>query len=197
MMETMILHRALARRTKELTAWQTGAIGLLILAALHNAACTAALMEARSRLEEQTAQLEQAEWTRDFALEKLGNLALQAERDEQARVEQAAAYEAAGVYTYVGECIVTAYCPCLECCGQWADGLTATGLPAVPGIVAVDPEVIPLGSTVIINGQRYLAADTGVTGNHVDLCVLDHQQAEAFGVQMADVWVVAEGDKHG
>ena len=32
----------------------------------------------------------------------------------------------------------------------------------------------------------------GVTGNHVDLCVLDHQQAEAFGVQTADVWVVAE-----
>ena len=29
-----------------------------------------------------------------------------------------------------------------------------------PGVVAVDPEVIPLGSTVIIDGQAYLAADS-------------------------------------
>ena len=50
--------------------------------------------------------------------------------------------------------------------------------------------MIPLGSTVVIDGQRYLAADTGVTGNHVDLCVLDHQEADVFGVRTADVWVV-------
>ena len=85
--------------------------------------------------------------------------------------------------------MITAYCPCGECCGRWVDGVTASGLPAGPGIVAVDPAVIPLGSTVIINGQQYLAADTGVTGNHVDICVTSHQSAKDHGVRKAEVWV--------
>ncbi len=75
---------------------------------------------------------------------------------------------------------------------RWADGLTATGLPAGPGVVAVDPEIIPLGSTVIIDGQRYLAADTGVTGKHVDICMTEHEDTVEAGVRTADVWVEAE-----
>ena len=127
---------------------------------------------------------------RDLAVEQLGAAVLQAEADKQARAEQAAAYEAVGAYRYVGECTVTYYCPCEKCCGQWADGLTATGLPAGPGIVAVDPEVIPLGSTVIIDGQRYLAADTGVRGKHVDICLEDHAATVDAGAGAAEVWIV-------
>ena len=98
---------------------------------------------------------------------------------------------------YVGEFTVTAYCPCAECCGHWADGLTATGIPASGGIVAVDPAVIPLGSTVIIDGQQYLAADTGsgVDGMHIDICTNSHQEAEAFGKRTAAVWVIPGGTK--
>lgn len=96
---------------------------------------------------------------------------------------------------YAGEFTVTAYCPCAECCGQWADGLTATGIPASGGIVAVDPAVIPLGSTVIIGGLEYLAADTGVDGMHIDICTNSHQEAEAFGKQTAAVWVIPGGTK--
>lgn len=142
------------------------------------------------------ARIESAEHTRDLAVEQLGEMVLQAEADKQARAELAAAYEMIGEYRYVGECTITAYCPCAECCGRWADGLTATGLPAGPGIVAVDPEVIPLGSTVIIDGQRYLAADTGVTGNHVDVCMAEHAYTVEAGVGTAEVWIVKEG-KHG
>lgn len=146
------------------------AAGLLVLALAVNMAQWAriAALEA-SRREDAAryqAQVESAERMRDRAVEQLGAAVLQAEADRQARAEQAAAYEAVGAYRYIGECTITAYCPCEECCGRWADGVTATGLPAGPGVVAVDPEVIPLGSTVIIDGQRYLAADTGVTGNH-------------------------------
>ena len=139
-------------------------------------------------------QVERAERIRDMALRQLGALALQAEADAQARAEQAAAYEAAGVYRYVGQCKVTAYCPCVECCGKWADGLTATGIPAGPGIVAVDPERIPLGSTVVIDGQKYLAADTGVTGLHVDVCVADHASTVEHGVRTAQVWVMEDDE---
>ena len=93
---------------------------------------------------------------------------------------------------YIGECTITAYCPCAECCGRWADGLTASGLPAGPEIVAVDPDVIPLGSTVIIDGQKYLAADTGsgVTGNHIDICLASHEETVEHGVRTAEVWVI-------
>lgn len=188
-MDAMILHRTLARRTRELAAWQRGAIGLLILSTAWSMIQTARIDRLEDQRREAEEQLEQAQYARDYALEKLGAAVLQAEADRQARAEQAAAYEAVGTYTYIGACTVTAYCPCEACCGQWADGLTATGLPAGPGIAAVDPEVIPLGSTVVIDGQKYLAADAGVTGLHVDICAASHQEAESFGVQTADVWV--------
>ena len=110
---------------------------------------------------------------------------------QQAREEQAAAYEALGDWEYLGEFTITAYCPCEDCCGRWADGVTASGLPAGPGIVAVDRSVIPLGSTVVIDGQRYLAADTGVTGNRVDICMTSHEDTVAHGVRTAEVWVVS------
>lgn len=167
--------------------------GLLVLALAVNMAQWAriAALEA-SKQEDATQyqiQLESAERMRDLAVEQLGAAVLQAEADRQARAEQAAAYEMAGGYQYIGECTITAYCPCEVCCGRWADGLTATGLPAGPGVVAVDPEVIPLGATVIIDGQRYLAADTGVTGKHVDICLAGHEATVEAGVRTAEVWV--------
>lgn len=106
----------------------------------------------------------------------------------------ASAPEAEEPSIYAGEFTITAYCPCRKCCGAWSDGLTATGVPALPGVVAVDPEVIPLGSTVVIDGQEYLAADTGsgVNGLHVDVCTDSHETAVSFGKRTADVWVVPE-----
>ena len=146
----------------------------------------------RTDAERYRARIEQAERARDLAVRELGGMTAQAEADKRAREAQEAAYEALAGYRYIGECTITAYCPCEECCGKWADGLTATGLPAGPGIVAVDPEVIPLGSTVVIDGQKYLAADTGVTGRHVDICMVDHGSTVEAGVGTAEVWIVKE-----
>lgn len=97
-------------------------------------------------------------------------------------------------YQYIGECKLTAYC-CEKyehICGT-GTGITASGLPVQPGLVAVDPSVIPLGSTIVINGAKYLAADTGgaIKGNHIDIAVETHQEAINFGVQSAHVWVVS------
>ena len=105
------------------------------------------------------------------AVQAYGKLKQQVNSERKAREVQAAAYEALRDYEYVGECKVTYYCACSECCGKWADGITATGVPLAPGMVAVDPTVIPLGSTVIVDGVPYLAADTGVSGNHIDIAV--------------------------
>ena len=188
-MSELTLRRALVHRTKELTAWQLGAIGLLVLASLLNAATTAALMNARDRLAKQSAQLQQAEHTRDLELREMRLLALQPEQ-EQVEAGQPTERTVGGDYMYIGECVITSYCPCEVCCGSWADGLTATGLPAEPGIVAVDPAVIPLGSTVILNDQEYMAADVGVKGLAVDICAAGHQEAADYGVQRHDVWVI-------
>lgn len=203
-MTALTLRRSRDRRTRELASWQAAAAGLLVLAVLVNMAQQAriAVLEDQLQADEALRQSEAALWeaklermehNRNLVVEQLGEMALQTEADKQARAELAAAYEMVGAYRYVGECTITAYCPCEECCGRWADGLTATGLPAGPGIVAVDPSIIPLGSTVVIDGQRYLAADTGVTGHHVDICLADHAATVEAGVETAEVWVVQNG----
>lgn len=99
----------------------------------------------------------------------------------------------------LGEFTLTAYCACSECCGKavWdpAYGVTASGTTVQQGrTVAVDPEVIPLGSVLYINGDRYIAEDTGgaVQGNHVDIYFDSHEKALEFGVQEADVWIWRE-----
>lgn len=168
--------------------WKRAVTGLFVLAVLCSTAQALAYRYMQGQL---LTELRQAEAVRDHAVRELGALALEAVREREARAEQAAAYEAAGAWRYAGEFTVTAYCPCAECCGRWADGVTASGLPAGPGIVAVDKSVIPLGSTVILDGLRYLAADTGVTGDRIDICLTSHQAAEDFGVERMEVWVEA------
>lgn len=176
-------------------AWRQAALGLLMLAALCNMGQALIYNYQRDQWEQ---ELRQAEHTRDYALEQLGALSRQSEQDRQARAAQAEEYGAVGAWEYIGECRITAYCcePYEHICGT-GDGLTATGLPVTPGIAAVDPSVIPLGSTLIIDGQQYLAADTGgaVIGQTVDIAVASHQEAIAFGVQLAQVWLVKEAQQ--
>ncbi|MDF2656370.1 MAG: hypothetical protein K0R19_2844 [Bacillota bacterium] len=79
----------------------------------------------------------------------------------------------------LGTFTVTHYCSCAICCGK-SDGITATGTMATEGrTVAVDPEVIPLGSEILIDGQAYIAEDVGgaVKGRKVDIYVSSHQEA--------------------
>jgi len=95
--------------------------------------------------------------------------------------------------TSLGEFKLTGYCICSECCGGYSDGLTATMTNATPGrTIAVDPDVIPYGSIVEINGNEYIAEDCGkaIKGNHIDILCASHELAEAFGVQYAEVYLV-------
>lgn len=194
-MVDMTVRQQMAILRREAATWKSAAIGLLSLSVLTSTALCGLYAAQRQKWEAESdylrQELRQSESIRDFAVQELGALSAQTAMEQKARKEQAEAYEAVGDYIYMGVFQTTAYCPCSECCGRWADGLTATGLPAGPGIVAVDPAVIPLGSAVIIDGQRYLAADTGVTGYHVDICAADHQEAETFGVRTEEVWVKA------
>ncbi|WP_026961132.1 3D domain-containing protein [Alicyclobacillus herbarius] len=74
-----------------------------------------------------------------------------------------------------------------------AGGRTADGKPARPGVAAVDPSVIPLGSRLYIPGVGTLvAADTGgaIHGNRIDICVATAAQARAWGVRTVTVYVL-------
>lgn len=181
--------RALRR---SLDAWKRAAIGLFVLAVLCNVAQALVYGYLRGQLGQ---ELQLAEESRDSAIQELAAASLASAQEKQARAAQAAEYEAVGAWEYIGECRLTAYCcePYAHVCGT-GDGLTATGIPVTPGIAAVDPTVIPLGSTLIIDGQRYLAADVGgaVVGQTVDIAVATHQEAVEFGVQRAPVWIVKE-----
>lgn len=90
-------------------------------------------------------------------------------------------------------CTVTGYC---ACCTPYShmnqkDGkvLTASGQwVAIGEAVAVDPEVIPLGSKVTLGGKTYIAADTGVKGYVVDV-LMSHEDAHTAGaVRALVVW---------
>ena len=79
-------------------------------------------------------------------------------------------------------------------CGT-GTGITASGRRVTPYVsCAVDPDVIPLGSTIMIeyNGEMvYLRADdTGpaIKGNRLDIAVMGHQEALDLGVKTADIW---------
>ncbi len=95
---------------------------------------------------------------------------------------------AAGAASHSGTFRVTAYCSCSKCCGSYANGITATGTKVTAGrTIAVDKNIIPLGTTVYINGVPYVAEDTGVHGKTIDLYMDSHAAALQWGVQYCTV----------
>lgn len=99
--------------------------------------------------------------------------------------------------------LLTRYCICEKCCGKQPDhpayGITASGRKAEPYIsVAVDPEIIPLGSTVWLvfsDGVmiKCRADDIGgsIKGARIDLCVSSHTEAIEQGIDYITIcWEV-------
>lgn len=74
--------------------------------------------------------------------------------------------------------------------GYALHGATATGIPTGWGVVAVDPDVIPLGTRMTVPGYgEGVAADTGgaVQGNKIDLWFPTREQALAWGVRTVTI----------
>jgi 3D (Asp-Asp-Asp) domain-containing protein len=71
-------------------------------------------------------------------------------------------------------------------------GRTASGLPTGPGVVAVDPTVIPLGTRMSIPGYgEGVAADTGlaIKGARIDLWFPTLDQARAWGARTVTITI--------
>ena len=84
--------------------------------------------------------------------------------------------------------VATAY---TAACGG-CSGITASGRPAGHGIVAVDPQYIPLGTRLYIPGYGHaLAGDTGgaIRGNRIDLGFESNRDALKFGRRPIVVYV--------
>lgn len=106
-------------------------------------------------------------------------------------------------WTSLGEFKITAYCSCVRCCSVWAKNrpvdengeeivYTASGERAEAGkTIAVDPDVIPLGTKVKIGDAVYTAQDTGsmVKGNVIDIYFDSHESAVKHGVAYMEVEV--------
>lgn len=78
---------------------------------------------------------------------------------------------------------------CMGCSGR---GITATGLKAGKGVIAVDPSVIKLGSEVYIPGYgRAVAGDTGgrIIGPIIDLGFEDARTA-GWSARFVDIYIL-------
>lgn len=106
----------------------------------------------------------------------------------------------------LGEFLITYYCACSECCDEYGINrpvvngktivFTATMAVAQEGVtIAVDPEVIPYGSTVYIEGVGYrVAQDCGgaIKGNRIDVYINSHERANEIGVHTSEVYLMTD-----
>lgn len=102
---------------------------------------------------------------------------------------------------------VTAYSPDERSCGQWADGVTASGYSVWTNgmkLAAADTSVLPFGSLISVPGYDGGAVvpvlDRGgaIKGNRLDMLYPTHEQARRWGAQQLEVtiWEYADGQPH-
>lgn len=84
----------------------------------------------------------------------------------------------------------TAYC---------VTGITKSGVMVVPGHVAADPNVIPLGSMIYVDsplmGGIYQVLDTGrlIKGKIIDIYIPNYERCLEFGRRMVKIKVLRYG----
>ena len=107
-------------------------------------------------------------------------------------------YEQADNWQTVHMC-VTAYCPCVICCGKHSDGVTASMHQIQQGDVFVAADkAYSFGTEMIIpgynNGHAVTVEDRGrvIKGNKLDIFFNSHSEAQQWGVKYLDVRVRVE-----
>ena len=98
---------------------------------------------------------------------------------------------------YLGNYSITHYCTerYAHICGT-GNGITSTGTVVTAGrTVAVDPSVIPYGTTMYIEGYGFRVAEdcgSAVNGRHIDMAVDTHANADAMGSRNSGVWLLVK-----
>ncbi len=107
-------------------------------------------------------------------------------------------------YSSVITCSASAYDLSYESCGKNPGdrgyGITASGMRAQRGVIAVDPRVIPLGTRLYVESMDSypdygyaIAGDTGgaIKGNRVDLFMDSRSEALGFGRRQVKVYILS------
>ena len=80
-------------------------------------------------------------------------------------------------------------------CNDGDSTKTATGTTPTPGrTIAADPNVLPYGTKVLINGHEYIVEDCGgaIQQNRIDILVDTHAEALQLGIIEAEVFEIEE-----
>ena len=88
----------------------------------------------------------------------------------------------------------TAYCPCSQCNSGYT--LTYRETQMGKGIIASDPNVLPLDSLIYVPGYGFgIVHDTGgaIKGDRLDLCYNSHGEALNWGRKNKNVIVIVRG----
>ena len=96
------------------------------------------------------------------------------------------------VQPVIKEYVITAYCPCVRCCGK-SDGITASGVKATEGVTVAMDKSMTFGTKIYIDGVgERIVQDRGgsIKGNRIDLYFDSHQEALNFGRQTKQVTIL-------
>ena len=87
---------------------------------------------------------------------------------------------------------VTAYCPCVKCCGK-SDGITASGKKARANHTLAAPRKYKLGTKINLEGYGiYVVEDRGgaIPNNRIDMFFNTHTEVLNWGVKFINGSVV-------
>ena len=95
--------------------------------------------------------------------------------------------------SYYGNCTITHYDNGACCCGKWAGGNTASGVPPTVNRT-VAHNYLPFGTRILINGVEYIVEDRGDSnmagGMWFDIYVGSHEEANQRGMYQAEVYII-------
>ena len=86
----------------------------------------------------------------------------------------------------------SAYCPCEICCGEYADGITASGKPA-KGFFVAAPHKIPFYTRLVVPGYAgglpvpVLDRGSAIKEGRLDVFFNSHQEAKNWGIKYLEV----------
>ena len=134
-----------------------------------------------------------------YVMDEEGKKNLKKVFDEMNYIDAASSAVEMDVGDSLGKVWATAYCPCSQCCGPYANGITASGKTArAKHTIAVDAynPIVPMGTKVVIEGTVYTVEDTGDLnryGNDFDIFYAKHEQTGQWGRRHVEAYI-AEGN---
>lgn len=100
--------------------------------------------------------------------------------------------DTADEFVSLGMFTTTGYCNCEQCSG--GHSLTYAGtVPQAEHTLSADLNLFPIGTQLMVDGIIYTVEDMGysVNGNKIDIFYDCHQDAEAHGMQLQEVFALA------